>query len=500
MEFRLESGSPTASASPCLVLPYLQGGPQPQVFEAADQAGGGHLSNLLGRAGFTGKAEQTLMLYDIGGLNPAGVLLVGLGKADELDLRKLRKAAAAAARTLDERRVPEVLWTLHQVHINGSDPYLRLRESLLALRHALYRFDQMKQEPDPDEAPQLERVNAWLDADQDRERATRALTQAQAIATGVDLARDLGNLPGNVCTPGYLAEQARVMAVNFPELEVTILEREDMEELGMGALLSVARGSRQPPKLIVMVYRGAGPGVKPITLVGKGLTFDAGGISLKPSEKMDEMKYDMCGGASVFGALRACLELRLPLNVIGVVPASENLPDGNANKPGDIVLSLAGKSIEILNTDAEGRLILCDALAYARRFEPDTLIDIATLTGACIVALGRHPSGLFSRDDDLAHELIQAGEVSGDRLWRLPLWDDYQEQLKSRFADVANIGGRDAGAVTAACFLARFTEDVRWAHLDVAGTAWVSGDKKGATGRPVPLLCQYLIDRADARP
>ncbi len=500
MEFTLEFSPLAESESPCLILPHWQDGPQSRVFEAADRASGGRLSSLAGQAGFNAKAGKVLMLYGIEGLRAGAVLLVGLGSAAEADLSTLRKAAAAAAHQLTERRVTDAVWTLHQVDVDGTDPYTRLRESLIALRHALYRFDQFKQEPDKDELPRLERLRPWLEADQDPDRANRALAQARAVAAGVDLARDLGNLPGNVCTPGYLAEQARVLALNFPELDVTILEQEGMEELGMGALLSVARGSRQPPKLIVMSYHGAGEGIKPITLVGKGLTFDAGGISLKPSEKMDEMKYDMCGGAAVFGVLRACLELKLPLNVVGVVPASENLPDGNANKPGDIVTSLAGKTIEVLNTDAEGRLILCDALTYARRFTPDTLIDIATLTGACIVALGRHPSGLFSRDDDLARELTRAGEASGDRTWRLPLWDDYQEQLKSRFADVANIGGRDAGAVTAACFLARFTEDLRWAHLDVAGTAWVSGERKDATGRPVPLLCHYLIDRAGAQP
>jgi leucyl aminopeptidase len=276
------------------------------------------------------------------------------------------------------------------------------------------------------------------------------------------------------------------------------LEEAEMQELGMGALLSVSRGSREPAKLIVMRYNGGEDKAKPVVLVGKGLTFDAGGISIKPAADMDEMKYDMAGGASVFGAMLAAVRMKLPINLIGVVPASENLPDGAANKPGDVVTSMSGQTIEILNTDAEGRLILCDALTYVERFEPAVVLDMATLTGACIVALGRHPSGLFTDDDKLARDLMEAGDAAADRVWRLPLWEDYQKQLDSNFADIANIGGRDAGAVTAACFLSRFTKGFRWAHLDIAGTAWVTGKDKGATGRPVPLLAEFLIRQGGA--
>jgi leucyl aminopeptidase len=310
-------------------------------------------------------------------------------------------------------------------------------------------------------------------------------------------AKDLANLPGNICTPSYLAEQAMSLNQHSDKLKTELLDEDAMAELGMGALLSVARGSREPAKLILMHYRGGGDGDKPIVLVGKGLTFDAGGISLKSAPDMDEMKYDMCGGAAVIGALRAVRDLKLPLNVIGVVPASENLPDGAANKPGDIVTSMSGQTIEILNTDAEGRLLLCDALTYCARFEPELVIDMATLTGACVVALGRHPSALFSPNDNLAQALLRAGEASGDRLWRLPLWADYDTQLESNFADMANVGGRDGGAITAAAFLAKFTKNLTWAHLDIAGTAWISGKEKGATGRPVPLLVEYLLRRAD---
>jgi leucyl aminopeptidase len=320
--------------------------------------------------------------------------------------------------------------------------------------------------------------------------------EGAAIAAGVTLARELGDLPGNICTPSYLAERARSLAAEHPKLHVEVLEEHDMQELGMGALLSVSRGSREPAKLVVMRYEGGKKGDKPVVLVGKGLTFDAGGISIKPAAAMDEMKYDMCGGASVLGAVYATLALELRINLVGVVPASENLPDGEANKPGDIVTSMSGQTVEILNTDAEGRLILCDALTYSERFDPAVVIDLATLTGACVVALGKHPAGLFTADEKLALEVLAAGDYAGDRAWRLPLWEDYQSQLDSNFADMANIGGRDAGAITAACFLSRFTKKYPWAHLDIAGIAWRSGKEKGATGRPVALLTQFLLGRS----
>jgi len=313
----------------------------------------------------------------------------------------------------------------------------------------------------------------------------------------VSLARDLGNLPGNVCTPSYLADQAHALGEEFPQLKVQVLEQGEIEDLGMGAFLSVTRGSRQPPRFIVMEHRGGPADAKPLVLVGKGVTFDAGGISIKPAAAMDEMKFDMCGAASVFGSLRTALELDLPINLVGLVSSCENLPDGDANKPGDIVTSMSGQTIEVLNTDAEGRLLLCDALTYSERYDADAVIDIATLTGACVIALGRHASGLYSNQQALADEINHAGNASGDRVWQMPLWDDYQEQLKSPFADMGNIGGREAGSVTAACFLSRFTKKLHWAHLDIAGSAWLSGgEKKGSTGRPVLLLTRILLDRS----
>jgi leucyl aminopeptidase len=316
-----------------------------------------------------------------------------------------------------------------------------------------------------------------------------------AIAEGMAMTKNLGNLPANICHPTYLAEQAQAMAKEF-NLGCEILERADMEKLGMHSLLSVSQGSRQPPKLIVLSYKGAKASEKPIVLVGKGVTFDTGGISLKPGAEMDEMKYDMCGAASVLGTMQAVARMALPINLTIVVPATENMPDGMATRPGDIVTSMSGQTIEILNTDAEGRLILCDALTYAERFEPDTVIDVATLTGACVVALGHIATGLFSNKDALARDLLDAGDESYDRAWHMPLWDDYQELLKSPFADMGNIGGRWGGSITAACFLSRFTKKFEWAHLDIAGTAWKSGADKGATGRPVPLLTHYLLQRA----
>ncbi|HXF16408.1 MAG TPA: leucyl aminopeptidase, partial [Burkholderiales bacterium] len=322
-----------------------------------------------------------------------------------------------------------------------------------------------------------------------------ALERGVAIGEGVNFARDLGNLPPNICTPGYLAEQARSLGKTH-KMKVTVLERADMKKLGMGSLLSVSDGSRQPPKLITMEYYGGPKKQKPVVLVGKGVTFDTGGISLKPGAEMDEMKYDMSGAGSVLGTMSAVAAMKLPLNVVGVMPATENMPGGNATRPGDIVTSMSGQTIEILNTDAEGRLILCDALSYSERFEPAAVIDIATLTGACVIALGHVASGLFANDEQLAEEVTAAGVAAWDRVWPMPVWQDYQEQLKSNFADMANIGGRPAGSITAACFLARFTKKFKWVHLDIAGTAWKSGREKGSTGRPVPLLTQFLMTRA----
>jgi len=323
------------------------------------------------------------------------------------------------------------------------------------------------------------------------------LDRSRAVAIGICLTRELGNLPPNICTPAYLAEQAHALSARHPEVSTTVLDVEEMEKLGMGALLAVGMGSANLPKLIIMEYR-AGGAAKPYVLVGKGITFDTGGVDIKPAAGMEEMKFDMCGAASVFGVMEAIATLKLPINLTVLAPAAENMADGRSYRPSDVIKTMAGHQVEVLNTDAEGRLILCDALTYAQRFEPHTLIDIATLTGACVVALGTHATGLLTKEDELADELLAAGETSMDRAWRLPLWEDYQSQLDTGFADFANIGGKYGGAITAACFLARFTEGQRWAHLDIAGTAWDSGRKGTATGRPVGMLVQWLLNQTAA--
>jgi leucyl aminopeptidase len=497
MEFSVKTGALAKQRTPCLVLGIFERRQLSAPAEAIDEASGGRLAAILKRGDLGEDVGATLCLYDLPGVAAERVLLVGCGKRKEFDRARYVHACTAAARTVDALGAGAALSALPALAPNGLDHYRAAREAVAATAAAVYRYTRTKDDKKTPKHP-LKRLHLWVAEKGEQAAVERGLQHGLAIAHGVAQARELGNLPGNICTPSYLAEQAQALGTEFPGLRVEVLEEADMEALGMGALLSVSRGSRQPAKFILMHHQGGKAGEKPVVLVGKGLTFDAGGISLKPAAEMDEMKYDMCGGASVFGAVRAAAELDLPINLIGVVPASENLPDGAANKPGDIVRSLSGQTIEILNTDAEGRLLLCDALTYCERFDPAVVIDMATLTGACVIALGKHPAGLFTGDDELAEEILTAGEASGDRAWRLPLWDDYQSQLDSNFADMANIGGRDGGAITAACFLSRYTKKYRWAHLDIAGIAWLGGKEKGATGRPVALLAEFLLRRAGA--
>jgi leucyl aminopeptidase len=494
MHCTVKTGNPVKLATDCLVLGVYTGRILTPAAIAVDEASGGTLRRALARTALDGAVGKTAMLYELAGVAAERVLVVGLGEADKLDAAAFRKAAGGAAKALAESRVTEALVTL-TAEAAGPDAYTKARDALLSVEDANYRFDRLKSKSDQPRVP-IERLALLAPGRSALAEIKRGVAHGEAIADGIRLAKELGNLPGNICTPTYLADEARKLAT-LPKLAVEVLEQKDMERLGMGALLSVARGSRQPPKLIVMHYHGGDARAAPVVLVGKGLTFDAGGISLKPPADMDQMKFDMCGGASVIGALAACARLGLPLNVVGVVPSSENLPDGDANKPGDVVTSMSGQTIEILNTDAEGRLILCDALTYCERFKPAAVVDVATLTGACVIALGHHPSGLFANDDALAAELLAAGEDTGDRAWRLPLWEDYQEAMDSNFADMANIGGKSAGAIIGACFLARYTRSLKWAHLDIAGTAWNTGKDKGSTGRPVRLLTQWLIARAE---
>jgi leucyl aminopeptidase len=494
MEYSCKLGAPDKTRSACLVLGAFKNNRLTPLGKTLDEALGGQIKGVLKRQDFSGDNGQTLMLYEPKGCAAARILLVGLGEEKEFSPRQLGLALLPALQLLDKSGASDCLILLPNA-ADDDTTYRLVREAVQAAETAVYRFDQCKSEKKPPRRP-LKRVDFLVQTRTQLNAANRATEHGRAIGAGSRLAKDLANLPGNICTPTYLAEQAQALARGRRKLKATVLSEKQMERLGMGALLSVSRGSRQPAKLIVLEYRGGKAGAKPIALVGKGLTFDAGGISIKPAANMDEMKYDMCGGASVLGTLLACAELDLPINVVGIVPSSENLPDGDANKPGDIVTSMSGQTIEVLNTDAEGRLILCDALTYTERFEPAAVIDIATLTGACIIALGDQASGLMANDDALADELLEAGTAAGDRAWRLPLWDEYQKSLDSNFADMANIGsGRGAGAITAACFLSRYTKKFKWAHLDIAGVSWLTGNAKGATGRPVPLLTEYLLRR-----
>ena len=494
MEFIVKSGTPEKQRSGCIVAGVFETRKLSAVAHQIDEVSSGAIAAILRRGDLEGKVGQTLLLHNVSNLPSERVLLVGCGKEKEFNEGRYREITARAIGALKDTGATEVTSYLTELEVKGRDIVWKVRHAVEVTETALYRFDQLKSKPNSNRRA-LKRVVLAVPKRSDLGPGEQAIREGLAVAAGVKLARDLGNLPGNICTPTYLAEQAVELGKQY-NVKTTILEKEEMQKLGMGALLSVARGSRQPPKLIVLEYRGGKDDEPPVALVGKGLTFDAGGISIKPAANMDEMKYDMCGGASVLGAIKAAAEMKLPLNIVGIVPSSENLPDGDANKPGDIVTSMSGQTIEVLNTDAEGRLILCDALTYAERYKPAVVVDIATLTGACVIALGAHASGLFANNDQLARELVSAGKYTYDRAWQLPLWDEYQKQLDSNFADMANIGGREAGAIIGGSFLARYTKNFKWAHLDIAGTAWKTGKEKGATGRPVPLLVQFLLNRA----
>ncbi len=496
MEFTVKSGHPEKQRTACLVLGVYESRRLTPAAEQFDSACGGYLGNLLRRGDLEGKLGQSLLLFNVPEALCERVLLVGCGRERELDDRRFRQILNHTATALNDSGATEATVYLTDLAVKSRDLHWKLRQSIEAVEEALYRFDALKSKKDAPRRP-LRRIILSVPQRRELAAAESLVREGVAIVSGVNFARDLGNMPPNRCHPTWLAEQALALTTEFPTLQVQILEEAEMAQLGMNALLAVSQGSAQPAKLIRLDYRQGPSEQKPYALVGKGVTFDTGGISLKPGEGMDEMKFDMCGAASVLGTLRACAELQLPLNVIGLIPAVENMPGSQATRPGDIVTSLSGQTIEILNTDAEGRLILCDALTYVERDEPAAVIDIATLTGACIIALGRHPHGLFSNHPPLTHALQAAAHATSDRVWEMPLWDDYQEALDSNFADMANIAGsRDGGAIIAACFLARFTKKFHWAHLDIAGTAWKTGKAKGATGRPVPLLTQYLLDRA----
>ena len=498
MEFSIKNTQPEKQRAACIVVGVFESRQLSVSGQELDSASDGYLSEILATGDMNGRTGSTLLLHKIAGISNDRILLVGLGKIEEFDGKSFLTSIGAALKSIQDTGATSAALYLFNENLNGRDIAWQIEQTVLLAFAQRYQTGKLKSKQDDSKHRNtLKKIVLVVDTAHTKTAET-ALAQSLAIAAGVELTKDLGNLPGNICTPAYLAEQAQSLAKEYP-LKCEVLERKDMEKLGMGSLLAVAQGSRQPPKLIVLRHNGGKKSDKPIVLVGKGITFDSGGISLKPGGEMDEMKYDMCGAASVLGTLRAAAELKLPLNIIGIIPSAENMPDGMAIKPGDIVTSMSGQTIEILNTDAEGRLVLCDALTYAEQFDPQVVIDIATLTGACVIALGHHVSGLFTTDDQLAGEIEKAGQSAQDRAWRMPLWDDYQSQLDSNFADIANIGGRPGGAITAACFLARFTKKYNWAHLDIAGTAWKSGKEKGGTGRPVPLLTHFLLGRAQSK-
>ena len=492
MEFTIKSGSPEKQRSACVVVGVFDNRKLSLSAELIDRASNGYVSEIIRRGDMEGKLGATLLLHNVRGTLADRVLLIGLGKERDFRDKEFRTAIRSAVTLLNETGSYEAVVYLTEEKVKRREVAWRVEHAVIVAMEAVYRFEQMKSEPAEVRRP-LRKLTLSVPQRSDLSAGETATARGLSIAHGMDFARDLGNLPGNVCTPTYLAERAVELGREFADVKVRILERKELEDLGMGSFLSVTNGSDQPPRFIILEYEQAVRKQRPFVLVGKGITFDSGGISIKPATDMDQMKYDMCGAASVLGVFRTIAELRSKLNVVGLIPACENLPSGRATKPGDIVKSMSGQTIEILNTDAEGRLILADALTYAERYEPEAVVDIATLTGAMVVALGHVACGVFSNNDALARALVAAGDDAYDRAWQLPLWDDYQDGLNSNFADFANVAGRAGGSITAACFLSRFARKYDWAHLDIAGIAWKEGKEKGATGRPVPLLATWLL-------
>lgn len=490
MDFTASSAQLLNIKADSLILPT---GPQlKDSAEALDKSLDGAISSLIKAGDFGGKKAETLVMHIPGA---SGKRIILLGTEGATTRQQLIKVIGAGASALKRTPAVKAVWVGEGLSDDAEWEAGIIARSIQA---ASYKYTSGKKT----KAQKLKNLTYWTASKGSLAAAKKGLAYGSAVGNGMNVARQLGNLPANICTPSYLASQAKALAKGQTKVKgkakvtTSVLSEAEMKKLKMGSLLSVSAGSDEPGKLIIIKYQGAKASVKPVVLVGKAVTFDSGGISLKPGARMDEMKYDMCGGASVMGVMNSLIENQLPINVVGVIPAVENMPNGHATKPGDVVTSMSGQTIEVLNTDAEGRLILCDALTYAARFKPDTVIDIATLTGAVIGALGKETAGMLSNDDQLADDLLDSGLRSGDRAWRLPMYEEYDDLLKSNFADIANIGGPMAGTITAACFLARFTEKYKWAHLDVAGTAWVSGGQKGATGRPVPILMDYLQGKA----
>jgi leucyl aminopeptidase len=494
MDFIAKSGSLDQQRTGCIVVGVYEGGRlSPSAIEL-DTASGHAISEAVRRGDMEGELGTTLLLPGIPKVACERVLLVGLGPEQEFGENSYHTVLCAATKTLRTTGADEATLCLNELPVNGRDDAWKIEQAVLAVMDAMYRFDKLKSEP-PKQKRALGKVVVHVVDGAAVAAAETAIRQAVAIASGITLARDLGNLPANVCTPGYLAEQAQELG-SLHGFGVTILDQNELEKQGMNAILAVARGSSQPPRLIVMEYHGGARDALPVVLVGKGITFDTGGVNIKSGLEMEDMKFDMCGAASVFGALRTAALMKLPLNVVGIIPAAENMPDGKATKPGDVVTTMSGQTVEILDTDSEGRLVLCDALTYAERYKPAVLVDVATLTGAIVTALGEIASGVFSSSDALVREVITAGDRAWDRAWHMPLWQEFQDMFKSDIADFANVGPRGDCAITAACFLSRFTTRYPWVHLDIAGTASKSGEGQGATGRPVALLAHFLANRS----
>lgn len=499
MKFIVSSACLDAQKTACLIAGVYENRQLSPSAAYLNNLSHGFINNILNQGDLNGKPGQTLLLHAVPHVSEWAqrVLLVACTEEQALNDYQYREIVRKTIVFLNSTGITDATCTLAELNVINRDTYWKIRQIIEIFMDARYQFVDFKSKPE------LSNPTAQVTlivSKSDLKPAEQACVEAVAIAHGIQKIKDLGNTPPNICTPSFLAKEAIALSHKFPNIKTTILEKQALEELQMGALLAVGQGSMHSPKLIKMEYRGPNQNTEqPIVLVGKGITFDTGGNSIKGAANMIGMKYDMCGGASVLATLQTIAELKLPLYVIGIIPLAENMPGSKATRPDDIVTTLSGQTVEILNTDAEGRLILCDALSYCERFNPETVIDIATLTGACVMALGRHPNGLFSNDPSLSQELLEAGKFCGDRCWELPLWEEYQENLASNFADMANIGNTpEGGAITAACFLARFTKAYRWAHLDVAGTAFrATGKEKAATGRPVTLLVQYLLNRTN---
>lgn len=495
MEFSVKSGSPEKQRSACIVVGVFEPRRLTAVAEQLDEISEGYISNLLRRGDLEGKAGQMLLLHHVPNILSERVLLVGCGKERELDERQYKQIIAKTIKTLNETGSMEAVCFLSELHVKSRDIYWKVRQAVETTQDSLYSFLAMKTKKGEPRRP-LRKIVFNVPTRRELPIGERAVEHGLAIAAGMKTTKDVANMPPNVCNPKYLLEQAKLLEEEYSTVSVESVDEKQMDELGMHSYLAVGRGSANESIMSIIHHKGGADDEAPVVLVGKGLTFDSGGISLKPGEAMDEMKYDMGGAAGVLGTMHSIAQLNLPINIIGILAGCENMPDANAYRPGDILTTMSGQTVEVLNTDAEGRLVLCDALTYVERYEPELVIDVATLTGACIIALGAHASGIMSNHNPLAHELLNASEQSGDKAWRLPLWDEYQSQLESPFADMTNLGGRAAGTITAACFLSRFTKKYNWAHMDIAGTAWRSGKDKGATGRPVPMLSQFLMNRA----